>query len=176
MKNNLKLLKEALKYIPQASQTYSKSYNVHFKGVSPLFLKRGNGCYVWDEDNKKYIDFISALLPIIIGYNTKEINSAIIRQLSKGISFSLPTKLETDLAKELCKLIPSAEMVRFGKNGSDVTAASIRLARAYTGRDKIIFCGYHGWHDWYIGKTDMSLGVPNKIKKLTNSFKLLALK
>ena len=91
MKNNLKLFKEALKYIPQASQTYSKSYNVHFKDVSPLFLKRGNGCYVWDEDNKKYIDFISALLPIIIGYNTKEINSAIIRQLSKGISFSLPT-------------------------------------------------------------------------------------
>ena len=171
MKNNLKLFKEALKYIPQASQTYSKSYKVHFKDVSPLFLKKGNGCYVWDEDNKKYIDFISALLPIIIGYNTKEINSAIIKQLKKGISFSLPTKLETQLAKELCKLIPSAEMVRFGKNGSDVTGASIRLARAYTGRDKIIFCGYHGWHDWYIGKTDMSLGVPKQIKKLTNSFK-----
>ena len=171
MKNNLKLFKEALKYIPQASQTYSKSYKVHFKDVSPLFLKKGNGCYVWDEDNKKYIDFISALLPIIIGYNTKEINSAIIKQLKKGISFSLPTKLETQLAKELCKLIPSAEMVRFGKNGSDVTGASIRLARAYTGRDKIIFCGYHGWHDWYIGKTDMSLGVPKQVKKLTNSFK-----
>ena len=167
---NSKLLKEALKFIPLASQTYSKSHKVHFKNISPLFLKKGNGCYVWDENNVKYIDFICALLPIIIGYNNKEVNKAIIKQLNNGISFSLPTKLETELSKKLCELIPSAEMVRFGKNGSDVTAAAIRLARAYTKRDKIIFCGYHGWHDWYIGKTKMSVGVPNKIKSLTKTF------
>lgn len=171
MKKNKKLFKEALKYIPLASQTFSKSHKVHFKDISPYFLKRGDGCYVWDEDNNKYIDLICALLPIIIGYNNKVINYAIIKQLKKGISFSLPTKIETELSKLLCKIIPSAEMVRFGKNGSDVTAAAIRLSRAYTKRDKIIFCGYHGWHDWYIGKTSMSLGVPNKIKSLTKSFK-----
>ena len=170
MNTNSKLLKDALKFIPLASQTYSKSHKVHFKNISPLFLKKGNGCYVWDENNKKYIDFICALLPIIIGYNNKEINRAIIKQLDKGISFSLPTKIETELSKKLCELIPSAEMVRFGKNGSDVTAAAIRLARAYTKRDKIIFCGYHGWHDWYIGKTKMSIGVPNRIKSLTKTF------
>tara|TARA_B100001057_G_scaffold452995_1_gene497438 strand:+ start:971 stop:2221 length:1251 start_codon:yes stop_codon:yes gene_type:complete len=171
MKKNKKLFKEALKYIPLASQTFSKSHKVHFKDISPYFLKRGDGCYVWDEDNNKYIDLICALLPIIIGYNNKRINYAIIKQLKKGISFSLPTKIETELSKLLCKIIPSAEMVRFGKNGSDVTAAAIRLSRAYTKRDKIIFCGYHGWHDWYIGKTSMSIGVPNKIKSLTKSFK-----
>jgi glutamate-1-semialdehyde 2,1-aminomutase len=171
MKKNKKLFKEALKYIPLASQTFSKSHKVHFKDISPYFLKRGDGCYVWDEDNNKYIDLICALLPIIIGYNNKGINYAIIKQLKKGISFSLPTKIETELSKLLCKIIPSAEMVRFGKNGSDVTAAAIRLSRAYTKRDKIIFCGYHGWHDWYIGKTSMSIGVPNKIKTLTKSFK-----
>ena len=125
MKKNSKLLKEALKFIPLASQTYSKSHKVHFKNISPLFLKKGNGCYVWDEDNTKYIDFICALLPIIIGYNNKEVNKAIIKQLNNGISFSLPTKLETELSKKLCELIPSAEMVRFGKNGSDVTAQQL---------------------------------------------------
>ncbi len=171
MKENLKLFKEAIKYIPLASQTYSKSHKVHFKNVSPLFLKKGNGCYVWDEDNRKYIDLICALLPVIIGYNNRSINNAIIKQLKKGISFSLPTRIETELSKILCKLIPSAEMVRFGKNGSDVTAAAIRLSRAYTNRDKIMFCGYHGWHDWYIGKTPMSIGVPKKVKSLTKSFK-----
>mgnify|MGYP001182680026 CR=1 FL=1 len=171
MKNNSKLFKSALKYIPLASQTYSKSYKVHFKNVSPYFLKKGNGCYVWDEDNNKYIDFISGLLPIIIGYNNKQINNAITKQLKKGIIFSLPTIVETQLSKKLCQLIPSAEMVRFGKNGSDVTSAAIRLSRAYTKRDHIIFCGYHGWHDWYIGNTKMSIGVPKKIKKLTTSFK-----
>ncbi len=171
MKRNIKLFNEALKYIPLASQTYSKSHKVHFKKISPLFLKKGDGCYVWDEDNNKYIDFICALLPIIIGYNNKEVNNSIVKQLKKGISFSLPTKIETELSKVLCRLIPSAEMVRFGKNGSDVTAAAIRLARAHTKRDKIIFCGYHGWHDWYIGKTEMSIGVPDKVKSLTKSFK-----
>ena len=171
MRENLKLFKEALKYIPLASQTYSKSFKVHFKEISPLFIKKGKGCHVWDEDNRKYIDLICALLPVIIGYNNKKINDAIIKQLKKGISFSLPTRLETELSKLLCKLIPSAEMVRFGKNGSDVTAAAIRLSRAYTKKDKIIFCGYHGWHDWYIGKTAMSIGVPKKVKSLTKSFK-----
>ena len=81
MKENLKIFKEALKYIPLASQTYSKSHKVHFKGISPLFLKRGKGCYVWDEDNRKYIDLICALLPVIIGYSNNKINNVIIKQL-----------------------------------------------------------------------------------------------
>ena len=91
-------------------------------------------------------------------------------QLKKGISFSLATTLETELSELLTKLIPSAEMVRFAKTGSDVTTGSIRLARAYTGRDKIALCGYHGWHDWFIGTTNHSIGIPKSIKRLSVPF------
>ena len=163
------LFDQASKLIPMASQTYSKSYINFDKHNSPLFLDRGKGAYVWDIDNNKYIDFIMALLPNILGYNDKDINNSIILQLKKGISFSLATKLEYHLAEILVEIIPSAEMVRFAKNGSDATGAAIRLARAATGKDKIIVCGYHGWHDWYIGSTEKDLGVPENVKKLTVS-------
>ena len=94
------------------------------------------------------------LLPNILGYNDIDVNRSIVSQLKNGISFSMPTKLEYLLAEMLIDLVPSAEMVRFAKNGSDVTSAAIRLARVYTKRDKIITCGYHSWHDWYIGTTE----------------------
>ena len=170
------LFDQASKLIPMASQTYSKSYINFDKHNSPLFLDRGKGAYVWDIDNNKYIDFIMALLPNILGYNDKDINNSIILQLKKGISFSLATKLEYQLAETLVEIIPSADMVRFAKNGSDATGAAIRLARAATGKDKIIVCGYHGWHDWYIGSTEKDLGVPENVKKLTVSVEFNDLK
>ena len=160
---------KASKLIPMASQTYSKSYVNFDLNKSPMFLDRGNGSYVWDIDNNKYLDYIMALLPNILGYNDKEINNSINKQLKKGISFSLATTLEYELAKLLVEIVPSADMVRFAKNGSDVTGAAIRLSRAITSRKKIIVCGYHGWHDWYIGSTEKDLGVPEEIKKLTVS-------
>jgi glutamate-1-semialdehyde 2,1-aminomutase len=92
------------------------------------------------------------------------------KQLKKGVSFSLPGVLESEVAELLVDLIPSAEMVRFGKNGSDATSAAIRLARAYTGRDHIVVCGYHGWQDWYIGSTTRNKGVPNQVSDLTHKF------
>ena len=164
-----KFFEKASKLIPMASQTYSKSYVNFDLNKSPMFLDRGNGSYVWDIDNNKYLDYIMALLPNILGYNDKEINNSINRQLKKGISFSLATTLEYELAKLLVEIVPSADMVRFAKNGSDVTGAAIRLSRAITSRKKIIVCGYHGWHDWYIGSTEKDLGVPEEIKKLTVS-------
>ena len=110
------------------------------------------------------------MLPIILGYNDKDVDNAIIKQLKKGISFSLPTTLELDLAQLIVNYIPCAEMVRFAKNGSDATSAAIRLARAYTGKDVIAVSGYHGWHDWYIGTTSRSLGVPKEVAEFTQSF------
>ena len=89
---------------------------------------------------------------------------------NNGIIFSLPSALEVQLAEKLIELIPCAEMVRFGKNGSDVTAAAIRLARAHTGRDRIAVSGYHGWHDWYIGSTARNLGVPKSVQDLSSKF------
>ena len=162
--------KKVLKLIPTASQTFSKSAIQYSKGASPLFLDKGKGAFVWDVDGNKYIDYVGALLPIILGYNDKDVDNAIIKQLKKGISFSLPTTLELDLAKLIVNHIPCAEMVRFAKNGSDSTSAAIRLARAYTGKDVIAVSGYHGWHDWYIGTTSRSLGVPKKVAQFTQSF------
>lgn len=168
--NSLLHLKRALKSIPSASQTFSKSYIHHIAGISPFFIDRGKGAYIWDIDNNKYIDYMSALLPILLGYGDNDVDEAIKSQLAKGISFSLSTELEAELSEMLIDLIPCAEMVRFNKNGSDVTSAAIRLARAYTGRNQIAICGYHGWHDWYIGTTPRNLGVPDETIKLTDKF------
>ncbi|MFQ5787185.1 MAG: aminotransferase class III-fold pyridoxal phosphate-dependent enzyme, partial [Thermodesulfobacteriota bacterium] len=107
---------------------------------------------------------------IILGYNNAEVNRAITEQLKSGIIFTLPHPLELSLSEELVATIPCAEMVRFGKNGSDVTAGAVRLARAYTKREKIVCCGYHGWQDWYIGTTTRKIGVPESVQKLTLTF------
>ncbi|MBT5232026.1 MAG: aminotransferase class III-fold pyridoxal phosphate-dependent enzyme, partial [Methylococcales bacterium] len=165
------LYQRALKTIPLASQTFSKSAMMYVNGVSPLFIDHGKGAYVWDVDGNQYIDYVSALMPVILGYCDEDINRAIIEQLDKGIIFSLSSELEIALSEKLVELIPCAEMVRFGKNGSDATSAAIRIARAYNGRDKVAVAGYHGWHDWYIGSTARHLGVPDAVRGLTETFK-----
>ena len=164
------LFKKVSKNIPLASQTFSKSYLQYIKGQAPLFITRAKGCRVWDVDGNEYIDFINGLLPVILGYQYPAVDMAIRQQLEKGIIFSLPSLLENKLAELLIKHIPCAEMARFGKNGSDVTTGAIRLARAVTGRDHVAVCGYHGWHDWYIGSTTKNLGVPESTQKLTHKF------
>lgn len=163
-------LANALKVIPTGSQTFSKSYYSLPRGSAPLFLDRGHGSHVWDIDDNEYVDLVNGLLCISLGYNDKDVNEAILRQMKKGISFSLATTLELELAKKLTEIIPSAEMVRFGKNGSDVTSAAVRLARAYTGYDHVAVCGYHGWHDWYISSTVRNLGIPNNVSEFTHRF------
>lgn len=170
LEKSQELLHRALKTIPSASQTFSKSYIQHIEGVSPYFLDRGRAAYVWDVDNNKYIDYLSALLPVLLGYCDADVDEAIKEQLAKGISFSLATQIEAELAEMLVEMIPCAEMVRFAKNGSDVTSGAIRLARAYTGRSHIAICGYHGWHDWYIGTTSKDKGVPEQTKSLSDTF------
>jgi len=162
-----KLLSRSLKTIPLGAQTFSKSHIQFPENTSPMFLTHGSGSRTWDVDGNEYIDLISALLPNILGYNDPDINFAIQQQLTKGISFSLATELEMQLAEKLCTLIPCAEKVRFGKNGTDATTAAVRLARAYTGRDKIMTCGYHGWQDWYIGTTTRNKGVPKAVGALS---------
>lgn len=170
-KNSAKLLKRALAVTPLAAQTYSKCYRYFCEGVAPAFIERGDGCYVWDVDGNKYVDFICALGPVTVGYNNKQVNDAIIDQLQKGISFSLSTALEVELAEKITQIIPCAEMVRFVKNGSDATFAAVKLARAFTKRDMVATCGYHGMQDWYIGSTANNKGVPPAVCKLTKTFK-----
>ena len=164
------LKERAKKVIPALNQTFSKGPNAFVQNASPVFIEKGDGCYLWDVDNNKYIDYSAALGPIILGYNHEAVNRAIVEKLKTGIVYSLPHPIELELSEELVNIIPCAEMVRFGKNGSDVTTAAVRLARAYTGREVIACCGYHGWHDWYIGTTTRNNGVPKSVQELTKSF------
>lgn len=170
-RNSIRHLERAEESIPLGSQTFSKSRTQFPVGVSPLYIEHAKGSYVWDLDGNKYIDLVNSLASITIGYGDKKIEKEVIRQLKKGVSFSLPGKLEAEVAELIIKLVPSAELVRFGKNGTDATTAAIRLARAYTSREEVIVCGYHGWQDWYIGSTTRNKGVPASTISLTHKFK-----
>jgi glutamate-1-semialdehyde aminotransferase/spore coat polysaccharide biosynthesis protein SpsF (cytidylyltransferase family) len=158
------------KVIPGCAQTFSKGYTQYVQDVAPLFLERGLGCRVWDVDGNQYIDYVQGLLPNILGYGHEEVDRAVAEQLARGHSFSLPHPLEVELAERLTRLIPCAEMVRFGKNGSDATAGAVRAARAFTKRERVACCGYHGWQDWYIGTTTRNAGVPQAVRELTHPF------
>src|SRR5205085_5175761 len=112
----------------------------------------------------------NGLLPVILGYDDPDVIEAVTQQLRRGVSFSLATELEVELAELLCEIIPCAEMVRFGKNGSDATSGAVRIARAATGRDRLAVCGYHGWQDWYIAATTRNKGIPAAVGALTHKF------
>ncbi|HEV2643619.1 MAG TPA: aminotransferase class III-fold pyridoxal phosphate-dependent enzyme, partial [Candidatus Elarobacter sp.] len=116
------------------------------------------------------VDLIQGLLPNILGYAHPDVDRAAFARASQGHSFSLAHPLEVELAERLVRIIPCAEMVRYGKNGSDATAGAVRAARAFTKRDRVAVCGYHGWQDWYIGSTSRSAGVPDAVRALTHTF------
>ncbi|MDQ7834333.1 MAG: aminotransferase class III-fold pyridoxal phosphate-dependent enzyme [Humidesulfovibrio sp.] len=140
--------------------TFSKGPGQFAYGITPFSLDHGQGPLVWDVDGHSYIDYILGLGSNILGYGDGAFLASVQAQLVKGIAFSLTTGLEIEVAELLREYIPCAELVRFGKNGSDVTSAAVRLARYVTGRDVILFCGYHGWQNWYAAKTSMSGGIP----------------
>ena len=164
-------LLKAEKLIPLGSQTFSKSKTALPKGVSPYFVESGLGSKFFDIDGNEYLDFVNALASVTLGYRDPDVDDAVKDQLKKGVTFSLSHPIETILAEILIDLIPCADMVRFAKNGSDATSASIRIARAFTGKEHIAVCGYHGWHDWYIGSTTRDLGITTEGKKFTHKFK-----
>ncbi len=156
--------------IPSCTQTFSKGYTQFVQGVAPLFLARGKGSHVWDVDGNEYIDYPMALGPIVLGYDDPDVNAAVLAQVADGVTFSLAHPLEVEVAELLTRIVPCAQMVRFGKNGSDATSGAVRAARAFTGRDIVACCGYHGWQDWYIGTTTRHRGVPAAVRELTKPF------
>lgn len=168
--NSESYLQRAQRSIPLGSQTFSKSKTQYPLGVSPFFLTRGEGSQVWDVDGNQYTDFVSSLASITLGYKDPDVDAAVKAQLDSGVILSLPHPIEAEVAELVCDMVPCAEMVRFGKNGSDATSGAIRLARAYTGRDHVAVCGYHGWQDWYIGSTARNRGVPEATQNLTHTF------
>ncbi|MEO7299277.1 MAG: aminotransferase class III-fold pyridoxal phosphate-dependent enzyme [Verrucomicrobiota bacterium] len=163
-------LKRAEKLIPGCSQTFSKGPTQFMQGVAPNFIAKAKGAHVWDVDGNRYLDYILGLGPIILGHGYPAVQEAVIAQMENGLSYSLPHTLEVEVAELLAELIPCAEMVRFAKNGSDVTTAAVRVSRGFTRRDKVACCGYHGWQDWFIGSTSRNLGVPEAVRKLTVTF------
>jgi glutamate-1-semialdehyde 2,1-aminomutase len=169
-KKSEKLLQKALNFIPLGSQTFSKSLTQYPKGISPFFIDRAKGSKVWDVDGRKYIDFVSSLASVTLGYCDEDVDNAIKKQMENGIIFSLPHKLEMEVAKKLIDIIPCASKVRFAKNGTDATSGAIRIARAYTNKEHIAMCGYHGWQDWSMASTTRDLGIPKSVKDLTHTF------
>ena len=166
---SLDLLNQVKEIIPCATQTLSKGYTQWSVGAVPLFIESAKGCEVTDIDGNVFIDYGMALGPFILGYSDNDVNNAVVNQLKKGTMFTLPSTLEFEASKKIIECVPCAEMVRFGKNGSDVTSAATKLARAFTGREKIIICGYHGWQDWYIASTERDAGIPSVMKELVIS-------
>lgn len=165
-----KIFNNAKKLIPGGSQTFSKSPSQFVQNFSPKYLRKGKGSEVWDVDGNKFIDYVMGCHPLILGYSDKDVNDAVKKQLDLGSTFSLMNELEVDVSKLLVDSIPSAEMVRFGKNGADATTIGVKIARALTKRDHIAFCGYHGWHDWFVATTDLNEGVPKFNEKLAHKF------
>lgn len=163
-------LERALRTIPLGAQTFSKSITQFPRGVSPYFAARAKGSRTWDVDGNEYADFINALCSVTLGHADEDVNGAVEKQLMDGTIFSLSHALEAECAERIVRLVPCAEKVRFGKNGSDATSGAIRIARAATGRDHVLVCGYHGWQDWYIGSTARNLGVPEATRSLTHTF------
>ena len=161
---------KAREIIPKGTQTLSKGPDQFVDGVAPKYLMRGNGCHVWDVDGNEYIDYPMALGPILLGYNYPPVVEAVIKQIKNGTTFTMMHPLEVELAEILVEIIPCAEMVRFGKNGADATMGAIRVARAYTSRDHIAFCGYHGCHDWYAITTSLNKGIPRFNETLIHAF------
>jgi glutamate-1-semialdehyde aminotransferase len=164
---NKELTERAKKVTPAGAQTYSKSMSYFVRDV---ILDRGEGSKVWDVEGNIFTDFTCALGPGLIGHNDPRINKAITEQLSKGISFSTPTRIEIELCEKLTQIISGCEQVRLLKNGRDATDAAVRLARAFTGRDYILKGGYHGFSDWTIGIEPGAKGIPFVVSKLTKKF------
>ena len=164
------IYERAKKIIPAGSQTFSKGVTQFVDGFAPKYLHRGKGARVWDVDGNEYLDYVMGCHPIILGYADDDVNRAVMEQLELGSTFSLMNELEVDVTELLIETVPSAEAARFGKNGADATTVAVRVARAVTGRDHIAYCGYHGWHDWYIANTDLNSGIPEFNQQLAHAF------
>jgi glutamate-1-semialdehyde aminotransferase len=163
-------LARAKQVVPGTSQTLSKGPGMFVEGAYPVFLERGRGSHVWDVDGNEYVDYIMGLASITLGYAYPAITEAVARQLERGSIFSLPHPLEVEVSERLTEIIPCAEMVRFVKTGSEADAAAVRVARAATGRDVVLFAGYHGWHEWYAVTTPRSKGIPKDFARLVVPF------
>jgi glutamate-1-semialdehyde 2,1-aminomutase len=159
--------------IPGGAHTYAKGDD-QFPEQAPPFIARGKGCHVWDLEGNEFIEYGMGLRAVTLGHAFDPVVQAAYRQMQLGTNFSRPAKLEVDLAEAVLAIIDGADMVKFAKNGSDVTTAAVKLARAYTGRDMVAICGdqpFFSIDDWFIGTTETSAGIPEVVRDLTVKFR-----
>jgi glutamate-1-semialdehyde 2,1-aminomutase len=164
---------KAHRLIPGGAHTYAKGDD-QYPERAPGFIARGKGCHVWDLDGNEFIEYGMGLRAVTLGHAFEPVVEAAYQQMQLGINFSRPAKIEVDLAEEMLEVIDGAEMVKFAKNGSDVTTGAVKLARAYTGRDLVAICGdqpFFSIDDWFIGTTEMNAGIPHAITEMTLKFR-----
>lgn len=159
--------------IPGGSHTCSRGDD-QFPDNAPAVLEKGKGAYVWDYTGNKYLDYGMGLRSVTIGYSQEEIDNAAIVEIKKGNNLTKASLTELNAAEKILKLFPGMDMVKFAKNGSTVTTAAVKLARAYTGKKLIVRCADHpffSYDDWFMGDTVINRGVPQEIRNLTLNFK-----
>lgn len=171
-KKTASLIEKRHRLIPGGAHTYSKGDD-QFPLNAPKVIMRGKGAYVWGEDGRKYLDWCMGLRSVSLGHVFGQVNRAVERQMKEGTNFGRPHIKEFELAQALISLVPCVEMVKFAKNGSTVTTAAVKLARAFTKRPYVAFCSDHpffSYDDWFIGSTPCDSGVPAEVKKLSVPF------
>ena len=164
---------KAHRIIPGGSHTYAKGDD-QYPEQAPGFIVRGKGCHVWDLDGNKYIEYGMGLRAVTLGHAFDPVVEAAHKQMQLGTNFTRPAKIEVDLAETMLELIDGTDMVKFAKNGSDVTTAALKLARAYTGRDLVAVCGDHPFFsvdDWFICTTVVDAGIPEAVSRMTLKFR-----
>ena len=159
--------------IPGGAHTYAKGDDQFPEYYAP-YIVRGDGCRIWDVDGNEFLELSMGLRAVTLGHAYKPVVEAAYRQMLNGTNFGRPSVLELECAEQMLGMIKGAEMVKFGKNGSDVTNAAVKLARAYTGRDLVAICVDHPFFsvdDWFIGTTPMNAGIPRVVQELTVKFR-----
>ncbi len=164
---SLQMFEDAQRLTPGGVGGIRRPYNF-VVGEYPIFITRGRGGHIFDVDGNEYIDMLCAYGPIILGYVEPEINEAVKARMDEGFCFSLVQPIQNELEERLIDTIPCGEQAIIVKTGSDATNAAVRAARAYTGRDKVARCGYHGWGDWCV---EVPGGVPQAVRELTKEFR-----
>ncbi len=170
--NGKVLAERARRLIPGGAHTYAKGDD-QYPELAPAFIARGQGCHVWDLDGNEYIEYGMGLRAVTLGHAYAPVVEAARRELAHGTNFGRPAPIELECAEAFLEAVPSAEMVKFCKDGSTAVDAAIRLARCHTGRDKVAICGDHPFFstsDWFIGTTGMPGGVPQWIRDQTLKF------
>jgi glutamate-1-semialdehyde 2,1-aminomutase len=158
--------------IPGGAHTYSRGDD-QYPANAPQILVKGEGCYVWGPNGDKYLDYGMALRAVTVGYGYKRIADAAIKEIFNGNNLTRASLIELEAAEAMVNLIDGSDMVKFAKNGSTVTSAAVKIARAYTGRDYVVRCAQHpffSYDDWFIGDTPITKGIPKPISELTLNF------